>query len=397
MSLHERARRIADYIPDGAIVLDVHGGETGLEHALPAGCTRIPCQLINGDFGAGMYPEVRSVGAEIVSVFDVLEHLADPRELLSHVRQWALPVVISYRTGHDDLHALANLLLDVGFSIQRTDRIDDLHSIIKLQPASPVLPPVKTVGVLSFYHWGNFGDRLGYHLINDALPAHAEVTHIPWWPWECADSSFDLLVVGIGNSLYHGVINNDLLALVDRCGVSIGIFGTQIPSMPIGPELRTLVGRLHHWYARYEEDLFRYGRGLTNASHLGDWLITAFPMARPTTSDRLDIDEDTFTNSPLDHTIQWIQRHGTVFSSKLHPLLCALTSAERVGYREQEHLPGIFAGKIRSMLMDVFGRAFPEEELWAVDRERVRAYKQTVQVRTLELRRRLRHLLETRD
>ena len=157
--------------------------------------------------------------------------------------------------------------------------------------------------------------------------------------------------------------------------------------------LKTLVDRLEHWYARHEEDVLRYGRDSSKVSHLGDWLIKAFPMARPTHQERLDVGEEMWNDLPLDRTIQEIQRHATVFSSKLHPLLCALTSAEIVGYREQRDAGGTISGKFRSMFLDIFGRTFPEEALFEVDRAQVMAYKRSVESRVSELRAHINHLL----
>jgi hypothetical protein len=159
--------------------------------------------------------------------------------------------------------------------------------------------------------------------------------------------------------------------------------------------LDALVGRLDHWYTRYQDDVFRYGRDLGNVSHLGDWLIRAFPMTRPTTSERLDIGNEILDDLPLDRTIQNIQRHSTVFSTRLHPLLCALTSADKVGYREQREVKGLISGKFRSLLLDVFGRTFPEEELWSVDRSQVLAYKKSVEARVLDLRAHILRILST--
>ncbi|MFX6281322.1 hypothetical protein ABTF86_19880, partial [Acinetobacter baumannii] len=81
-----------------------------------------------------------------------------------------------------------------------------------------------------------------------------------------------------------------------------------------------------------------------------------------------------------DRTIQYIQRHRQVFSARLHPLLCALTSAHEVAYSEQPAGGGtsIVSGKFRSMLIDIFGRTFPEETFFAVDRDAVARYKTRV-------------------
>jgi hypothetical protein len=98
---------------------------------------------------------------------------------------------------------------------------------------------------------------------------------------------------------------------------------------------------------------------------------------------------------PMDRTIQHIQRHKRVFSERLHPLLCALTSAEQVAYVEQREMGDRMhaSGKFRSMLFDVFGQTFPENIFWPVDRGRVAAYKTKVRTNTDALRTQLAALL----
>ena len=59
--------------------------------------------------------------------------------------------------------------------------------------------------------------------------------------------------------------------------------------------------------------------------------------------------------------------------------MSALTSASAVAYREQrEDGSGRPSGKFRSLLLDVFGRSFPEEQFFEVNREEVIEYKERV-------------------
>jgi hypothetical protein len=138
-----------------------------------------------------------------------------------------------------------------------------------------------------------------------------------------------------------------------------------------------------------------YGQGRSNVSHLGDWLINAFPMAAATEDRPLTVGRDILNDVPLDRTIQNIQRHKRVFSERLHPLLCALTSAELVAYREQREMKAssVASGKFRSMLFDVFDRTYPENTMWKVERARVVAYKEKVRRNTEALRAHLATLL----
>ena len=67
-------------------------------------------------------------------------------------------------------------------------------------------------------------------------------------------------------------------------------------------------------------------------------------------------------------------------SARLAPLLCALTSAELASYEEAaspQHA-GHRVRRFRSMLIDIFGRSYPEKEFFMVDREAVRRYKARV-------------------
>jgi hypothetical protein len=153
--------------------------------------------------------------------------------------------------------------------------------------------------------------------------------------------------------------------------------------------------RLDIWYARYEEDVLLYGGKRGHAIHLGDWLIEAFPMAEGRNPDLLVVGDEIWQDLPLDRTIQRIQSHRRVLSTRVHPLLCALTSASEVAYREQrEDGSGAPSGKFRSMLMDVFGREFPEQEFFEVDRGAVIEYKEHVRQRIQRMREYFSRLLE---
>jgi hypothetical protein len=123
-----------------------------------------------------------------------------------------------------------------------------------------------------------------------------------------------------------------------------------------------------------------YGRGRGNVVHLGDWLIDQFPMNTSTLDEPLQIVDETRPDHALDWAIQVIQCHRQVYSARLHPLLCALTAAELVAYAEQpsEQMPGIISGEFRSMLIDIFGRSYPEKQFFIVDRDAVRRYKARV-------------------
>jgi len=261
--------------------------------------------------------------------------------------------------------------------------------------------PVKRVLVLSYFGTTNFGDRLGYHVLNSLLPAHAEVTYANLYRWDAADLEPDLVILGIGNSLLPAdALNAGLISLLARVPHSIGIFGTQYRSCfrsgPTAEGLARILDTLTTWWARYQDDIALFGGARSNVRHLGDWLMAAFPLASPTLERGLTIPKEfALENMPLDRAIQRIQAYAAVDSARLHPLLCALTSAREVLYREQRDLPNSEepSGKFASLLRDVFGREYEEGKAFRVDRAAVIDYKRTVERNIDSLRDQLRALL----
>ncbi|RAK52085.1 hypothetical protein [Phenylobacterium deserti] len=253
----------------------------------------------------------------------------------------------------------------------------------------------RTVWVLSYSNVGNFGDRLGMHVLSHVLPPNARITRIYHRPWTLPEGEPDLLVLGIGNSLFRPLLTDDLLSLLDRVPAAVGIFGTQYRETIDSDRFGAVLDRLDTWWARYETDQQLYGQGRANVRHLGDWLIDAFPLATPHKDKRLVVGAEVQKELPLDRVIERIQSYTTVLSSRLHPLLCALTSARQVAYREQREMPNldIASGKFGSMLRDVFGRTYPENTLFDVDPDAVAAYKARVRGNVAALREDLRRLL----
>lgn len=249
--------------------------------------------------------------------------------------------------------------------------------------------------VISYNNIGNFGDRLGYHLINSVLPPQAEVYFANFEPWNVPSYSFDLLILGIGNSIFAPLMNQKLFKLLtsNKIKFKIGIFGTQYRKEIRKDLMRSLISYLDLWLARYKEDLELYGYDLDNSIHFGDWLIDAFPITVATLPGILEIKDEIWQNLPLDRTIQNIQRYQKVFSTRLHPLLCALTSAKFVAYREQrESGTGEISGKFRSMFLDIFEKDFPENQFFPVDKEKVISYKSFVRNNIEKLRKLLKEL-----
>ena len=394
-----RAKVASQFIPAGACVFDIGCGAMALEGFLPKTCSYVPCDVVVRDartvvcdLNAEPLP-IAAAACDRIAMLGVLEYLYDPGAFLKQLRQIGKPAILSYCptdwTQHLDRRALGWVndlsLADLDITIQnaglfcrRADRIDDNQALFLVEPGTPPRERLKKVLVLSHANVGNFGDRLGYHLIHSVLPPDAEVTHAFVSPWHVPDGDYDLLVLGIGNSLFAPLLTDDLLRLLDTIPRKIGIFGTQYRSeMPLD-RLRQVIDRLDHWFARYEEDRLLYGKASNHTTHLGDWLIDAFPLTRWTNDETLSVGDEILEDRPMDRTIQTIQRYRRVHSTRLHPLLCALTSADQASYSEQRDTGAENSGKFRSLLLDVFGKELPANTFWDVDHDAVTAYKSRV-------------------
>jgi hypothetical protein len=379
-----RAVLAADLVPAGSRVLDLGCGAMTLERSLPFGCAYQPCDLVARDertivtdLNAAGPPEAAVAACDLVVMLGVWEYLFRPDEIFAALARSGRPIVCSYcpteLTAHLDRRALGwvnDLSLAAFLELARQNGyrpavqrpIDDLQILLKLEVAAGVpQATVKRVHVLSYNSVGNFGDRLGFRVLNEVLPPSAEVSWGTLRPPASVPQGLDLLVIGIGNSLFGELIDEPLIAAAGSANASIGIFGTQYREALPAARLGALIDRLTHWYARSEEDLLLYGRSRSNASHLGDWLINAFPLASGVDERVLRVGREVWQELPLARTIQRIQRHRRVFSERVHPLLGALSSADEVGYSEQRESgdPALASGKFRSMLIDVFGGRIP--------------------------------------
>jgi len=264
----------------------------------------------------------------------------------------------------------------------------------------PTAAAMKRVLVLSYLNYPNFGDRLGFQIINSLLPANLCVVHAPLNYSYVPDGDFDLMILGLGQSLnVPAILREELVALMDRIPHVIGIFGTQYKyqyrDVMKPNQFANFLRRLTCWWARYETDIAEFGQGLTNVRHLGDWLISAFPMTEPRFDQPYVVGPETRDiEAPIDRAIQRFQAHRQVSSARLHPLLCAMTAADRVRYQEQREAERKEpSGKFEAMLLDIFGRTFPEDEWFDVDRDAVLRYKLKVEANMAALRRQIVELL----
>jgi hypothetical protein len=413
-----RACTAADFVPAGSRILHLGEGSADLARALPSGCRYHSPEAARERVAANdvlFDPLAASDGCDLIVCLGVLEGLADPLAWLRRARAVGIPIVCSYDVngltlvragaGESDVTLLTSdeferLAHSAGFEVRQRDTKSGLCKLVPRE-GSLRTPRAKRVLTLSYYNDANFGDRLGYHLVNALLPASATVVHGTVKPWTVPDDDFDLLILGTGHSLNAATVQRpELHALMSRIQHTVGIFGTQYRYQYrelIDPTaLDRLLERLTMWWARNEEDVLTFGGGRQNVRHLGDWLITAFPNALPTLDRTLDVPAEIKSQeAPLDRVIQRIQSYRRVNSARIHPLLCALTSADAVAYHEQHEDPNHqSSGKFRSMLIDIFGRTYPEGEFFDVDRAAVRAYKLRVERNVQALKQQIAGLLE---
>lgn len=411
-----RARAIADMVPAGARVLDLGCGGMELEGLLPERCVYIPSDLearddrtLVCDYDKGQFPSVKGLGGtppDRVTVMGAVEYVRRPEVFLRALRMYRTKVLMTYcavdiaplfdREGqgwvnHLTLREFRELVDQEGFMIVSERAIDRIQFVFELAPKGVMAAakPPKSVCVLAYDNVPNFGDRLGWSMLAPLLPQNAIVERHTLKPFTAnPERIYDLVIVGIGNSLFGDLFSPRLQRLVDNSRWSIGVFGTQYPQATDPRRAQALINRLDVWFARYEEDLLRYGRG-AEAVHLGDWLIGAFPMSKWTKDGELEVDKKLTSNAALDRTISEIQRWRAVRSPRLHPLLCALTSAERAAYSEQREWPGkpdMVSGKFGAMLVDVLGRRYPEDQWFRVDHARVARYREKVADGLVQLR-----------
>ncbi len=64
-------------------------------------------------------------------------------------------------------------------------------------------------------------------------------------------------------------------------------------------------------------------------------------------------------------------------------------TAETAAYAEAPSAQGIASGALRSMLIDIFGRSYPEQQFFLVERDAVARYKARVHRNVATLRRRI--------
>ena len=393
-----RAELAAQFIPSGARVLDLGGG-TALQPLLPNGCSyrgidraRKNRATLVSALDASDFPTEAYSQCDVIVMLGVLERIADLENLFTHLRFCKHDLILSYPAtdlmkdvdraalgfvNHLSFYDLALLFDRYGFRIECTTPIDGTQVLMRLTPTEWLAPASAcSVAMISGDETGSFAARLGCHMINALLPGEAEVHHLTFRTLNEARGNYDLVVLGTGSGLFPTLLGEEVLDVVSRAKAAIGIFGTQGRELIARPALDRLIDRLDTWYARYEDDVLMYGRGRNNVVHIGDWLIDQFPLTRSINNEPLVVSGEPGEELALDRAIRTIQQHKQVYSTVPTALLCALTSAELAAYAESPaQQPDLAAGQFRSMLIDIFGRAFPEQKFFLVDRDAVARYK----------------------
>ena len=395
-----RAELAAQFIPSGARVLDL-SADTALQRLLPGGCNYRGLNRAGKKRAAAAidlnveFPAEAASQCDVIVMLGVLERIADVENLFTHLRFCKRDIVLSYSAtdlakdidrsargfvNHMGFYDLAQLFDRYGFRIECTAPIDETQVLMRLTPTEWLSPIVScNVAVISGDDGSDFSGRLGRHVINGLLPGEAEVDHLTFRTLGAARDSYDLIVLGTGNGLFPPLLGDEVFKILSRAKTAIGIFGAQCRELTPRPALDRVIERLDTWFARYEDDVLMYGRGRSNVVHLGDWLIDQFPLTRASNDEPLVVSIDLGQDLPLDRAIRTIQQHKQVYSTEPAALLCALTSAELAAYAEvSSRQPDLAAGQFRSMLIDVFGRAYPEKKFFMVDRDAVVRYKARV-------------------
>ncbi len=388
-------RLAARMLPAHAEVLDI-GDRAGLVSPFrPMGCSFVSAREI---------PDRTS--ADIVLMLEA--HRANVADVVAAAGTLGKPLICTWPAespGIPNMSALEPAMKQAGFSLQCAEQAAPSLSLLKWVPADASArafgqAPVKRVLVMSHFNSANFGDRLGYHIITSLLPANAQVSFGRFDPWRAPEGDYDLLILGIGTSLLvKDARDPRFVELLERTPKVVGIFGTQFRYQyrhPLGVEaLERILSKATTWWARYEEDVLAFGKGRANVRHLGDWLISAFAMTTPSVDKSLTIPYEVPSELSLDRMIQKIQSYREVESGRLHPFLCALTSAERVTFQEQTSAEESHqeSGKFRSLLYDIFGQAFEAGQAFRVDHAAVRRYKDKVDTNIQDLRAELHRLL----
>jgi hypothetical protein len=406
-----RAELAAQFIPAGARVLDL-GASPALRTLLPNGCNYAAGgpvvrkrQARAVDLSIDEFPTEAATRADVIVMLGMLERVKDIESLFTHLRFCRRDIILScyptdFAKGGKHTKDFVNrlslcdlaLLFDrYGFRIESTAPVDDSQMLMRLTPTERLAPVAAcNVAVISGDDTNDLAARFGRQLINAILPGECRVHHLTPSTLSQAQQNFDLVIVGAGGSLFPPRLGDGALDVISRATAAIGIFGAQGRELIARPAFDRILDRLDTWFARYEDDVLMFGRDRKNVVHVGDWLIDQFPLARATNDEPLVINGDLGPEFALDRAISTIQQHRQVYSTVPAALLCALTSADLAAYAEMPtQQPDLSAGQFRSMLIDIFGRTWPQQKFFLVDRDAVIRYKTRVHQNVSKIRARI--------
>ncbi len=150
----------------------------------------------------------------------------------------------------------------------------------------------------------------------------------------------------------------------------MGIFGTQYRELISRPRSTAAIDRLDTVVCAPTKTTHDVRpRPAATPRHLGDWLIDQFPRSTERTLDRAAADRrrDRFRRSRLIALSRRSSAASRSILARLHPPLCALTSAHYAAYAGAGVPAACRASfpQLGSMLIDVFGRAYPEREFFS--------------------------------
>jgi hypothetical protein len=358
------------FIPAGARVAEIGG--TTLKDRLPFGCVHRGVRLdsfTNRDFEA-----------DIAVLFDALRTNDQAERVLRTMATLEIPFLVNCADETDSnaravdeftLLDLANVLDRCGLRIE-TSASNGGELILRVAPRAR-MTRIMPCRVAVIGGRMTFAERLGAQMIASVLPGEADIHYVSLGDLGAARDVYDLVILGTGQGLCHPLFAPDVLRLVKSASTAIGIFGTEQRDLIPRKSLAKLLDHLDIWFARHRDDVLLFGRERDNVMHLGDWLITQFPLGQARDQELLTVCEESLQDLPLDRAIETIQRHRAVFAHAAAPLLCALSTADTVAYREAAG-----SSEFRGLLMDVFGRTYPAGEFFQVDREAVLRYRARV-------------------
>ncbi|WP_439817005.1 hypothetical protein [Zavarzinia sp. CC-PAN008] len=386
-----RAALAAQCVPTGSIVLDLGAGAMALQDYLPFATAYLPVDshkteptTIVSAVDRGILPQIE--GISFVAALGLLEQVPDLPAFLAALRAYGVPAVVSYQPANlmpDDTAppgrlgdaALIQACVDAGFHFRQAIRAHEDELVIRLDPDMARAPVVRRILAVSFDPVHDPSQQWRQRLLPRILPPMAEV--VAMTVGEAApEGPFDLVVLGNGGGIYQQHLNDAVLDLAQAGRRAVGLFGVDFRDAVDPGRVGALLDRLDLWLARSGEDALVYGHGRSNVATLGEWLVDLMPLRAAPDEQLFSIDAAVMARTPPHELEATLTRHRMVMARTPAALALALPSAHYVAYAEDRALGSrVFSGAYRSLLMDVFGRNYPENQLFEVDRSAVAAYK----------------------